>query len=89
MPSSSSFPNSRSPLPAGGGARGGGGGGRSGGGWSGVTFKTRIYYCNVDSTGNLSMDILREGWSPAFTISKVLLATKAIIANPDPWIKAY
>ena len=27
------------------------------------------------------MDILREGWSPAFTISKVLLATKAIIAN--------
>uniref|UniRef100_A0A453B7P8 UBC core domain-containing protein n=1 Tax=Aegilops tauschii subsp. strangulata TaxID=200361 RepID=A0A453B7P8_AEGTS len=50
-----------------------------------VTFKTRIYHCNVDSTGAVSLEILKDGWSPALTISKVLLAIKAIITNPDPY----
>ncbi|XP_040381998.1 constitutive photomorphogenesis protein 10-like isoform X2 [Oryza brachyantha] len=43
-----------------------------------VTFKTRIYHCNVDSTGNLSMDILREGWSPALTITKTAHLCQAL-----------
>lgn len=50
-----------------------------------VTFKTRIYHCNVDSTGMVSLEILKDGWSPALTISKVLLAIKAIITNPNPY----
>ncbi|OAY64451.1 Constitutive photomorphogenesis protein 10, partial [Ananas comosus] len=50
-----------------------------------VTFKTRIYHCNVDSAGKLSLDILKDGWSPTLTISKVLLAIKNIITNPDPY----
>ncbi|KAL6856166.1 hypothetical protein ACP4OV_018968 [Aristida adscensionis] len=53
--------------------------------WRPVTFKTRIYHCNVDSTGRVHLDILKDGWSPAFTISKVLLAIKDIISNPDPY----
>ncbi|THU74058.1 hypothetical protein C4D60_Mb04t29350 [Musa balbisiana] len=50
-----------------------------------VTFKTRIYHCNVDSAGNLNLDILNDGWSPAMTISKVLLAIRSIITNPVPY----
>lgn len=50
-----------------------------------VTFKTRIYHCNVDSSGELNLEILKDGWSPALTISKVLLAIKSIITNPDPY----
>ncbi|KAG8371754.1 hypothetical protein BUALT_Bualt13G0121200 [Buddleja alternifolia] len=48
-----------------------------------VVFKTRIYHCNVDSAGNVSLDILKDGWSPALTISRVLVALRSIFTNPD------
>ncbi|KAI0504863.1 hypothetical protein KFK09_015817 [Dendrobium nobile] len=50
-----------------------------------VVSKTRIYHCNVDSSGNVSLDILKDGWSPALTISKVLIAIKSMFTNPDPY----
>ncbi|KAJ4971010.1 hypothetical protein NE237_004109 [Protea cynaroides] len=49
-----------------------------------VVFKTRIYHCNVDSAGNPGLNILKDGWSPALTISKVLLAIRSIFTDPDP-----
>ncbi|XVF04545.1 hypothetical protein REPUB_Repub05bG0092900 [Reevesia pubescens] len=50
-----------------------------------VVFKTRIYHCNVDVAGNLSLDILKDSWSPALTITKVLTAIRSIFTNPDPY----
>ncbi|PKI71502.1 hypothetical protein CRG98_008019 [Punica granatum] len=50
-----------------------------------VVFKTRIFHCSVDSSGNLSLDILKDGWSPALTITKILLAIRSIFTNPDPY----
>ncbi|XP_061372768.1 constitutive photomorphogenesis protein 10-like [Gastrolobium bilobum] len=50
-----------------------------------VVFKTRIYHCNIDPDGHVSMGILKDGWSPALTITKVLLAVRSILTNPDPY----
>lgn len=49
-----------------------------------LAFKTRIWHPNIGADGEVGLEILDENWSPALTLSKVLLSVMALLADPEP-----
>ncbi|KAF8623767.1 hypothetical protein AX15_006209 [Amanita polypyramis BW_CC] len=49
-----------------------------------VLFRTRIYHMNISEQGNICIDILKNNWSPALSLFKVMLSLSSLLTDPNP-----
>lgn len=48
-----------------------------------VLFKTPIYHPNVDFSGRICLDILKDKWSAIYNITTVLLSLQSLLGEPN------
>ncbi|KAF8575023.1 hypothetical protein K439DRAFT_1370916 [Ramaria rubella] len=49
-----------------------------------VIFTTRIYHMNISDRGSVCIDLLKNNWSPALSLYKVLLSLSSLLTDPNP-----
>ena len=49
-----------------------------------VTFLTKVYHCNVDLNGNISLDILNSNWASSYTVATLMLSIQSFLNDCNP-----
>ena len=49
-----------------------------------MTFKNKIYHPNMSQDGHICLDILKDKWSPVYTIRTVILSIISLLSDPNP-----
>ena len=49
-----------------------------------ISFTVNIWHPNVDTNGNICLDILKNQWTPALKLSSVLLSISSLLNDPNP-----
>lgn len=47
-------------------------------------FSTPVYHPNIDRYGNICIDILKQNWTPAISVSKLLISICSLLDDPNP-----